>query len=126
MATWKITPTWKKSVIERQYWDKDDMSLMHEIGWRWGEFFIETEGDEPPDLNAGVDMFDCGYDCDNWSTDDGCWEETDLDDMTDEQREGVELFLEENSIFDLEEDGWVMSECEMIIDCDLSIERVEN
>ena len=126
MARWKITPTWKKSVIERQYWDKDDMSLMHEIGWRWGEFFIETEGDEPPDLNAGVDMFDCGYDCDNWSTDDGCWEETDLDDMTDLQRETVELFLEENSIFDLEEDGWVMSECEMIIDCDLSIERVEN
>jgi hypothetical protein len=126
MARWKITPTWKKSVIERQYWDKDDMSLMHEIGWRWGEFFIETEGDDPPDLGPGVDMFDCGYDCDDWSTDDGCWEETDLDDMTDLQREAVELFLEENSVFDLEEDGWIMSECEMIIDCDLSIERVEN
>jgi hypothetical protein len=126
MARWKITPTWKKSVIERQYWDKDDMSLMHEIGWRWGEFFIETEGDDPPDLGPGVDILDCGYQCDDWSTDDGCWEETDLDDMTDLQREVVELFLEENSVFDLEEDGWIMSECEMIIDCELSIERVEN
>lgn len=125
MARWKITPTWKKSIIERQYWDKDDMSLTHEIGWRWGEFFIETEGDDPPELESGVNMFDCGYECDDWSTDDGCWEDTDLDDMTDLQREVVELFLEENSIFDLEEDGWIMSECEMIIDCDLEIEKVE-
>jgi hypothetical protein len=49
-----------------------------------------------------------------------------MDSLDDEQREKVELFLEENSIFDLEEDGWYMDECEMIIDCEMTIEKVED
>jgi hypothetical protein len=124
MARWKITPTWKKSVIERQYWHKDHQTITHEIGWRWGEFFIETEDDNPPPLEAGVDMFNCGYDCDDWSTDDGCWEETDFDEVDDQEE--MELFLEENSVFDLEEQGWILGDSEMIIDCELEIEKVEN
>jgi hypothetical protein len=125
MATWKITPTWKKSVIERQTWTKEgvDGCIEHEIGWRYGEFIIETEGDEPPVLEAGVNIFD--YECDDWSTDDGCWEETDVGLEEGEERDRLEEFLEENSIFDLEEEGWVMDECEMIIDCDMNIEKVE-
>ncbi len=124
MARWRITPTWKKSIIERQYWHKDHQTITHEIGWRWGEFFIETEDDNPPPLEAGVDMFNCGYDCDDWSTDDGCWEETDFDEVDDQEE--MELFLEENSVFDLEEQGWVLGDSEMIIDCELEIEKVEN
>jgi hypothetical protein len=124
MALWKVTPDWKKSVIERQYWTKDGKTIVHDIGWRWGEFIIETEDDVKPELEAGVNIFD--YQCDDWSTDDGCWEETDMDSLDDEQREKVELFLEENSIFDLEEDGWYMDECEMIIDCEMTIEKVED
>jgi hypothetical protein len=124
MARWKVTPDWKKSVIERQTWTKEGVPgyIEHEIGWRWGEFIIETETDEPPELEAGVNIFD--YDPDDWSTDDGCWEETDID-VGEEEQEKMELFLEENSILDLEEDGWVMEECEMIIDCDMTIEKVK-
>ena len=126
MALWKITTDWKKSTIERQYWSKPGLPgyICHEIGWRWGEFFIES--DEKPDLEPGVDMFSCGYDCDDWSTDDGCWEETEIDLADEEERAKIEEFLEENSIYDLEEEGWVMDECEMIIDCDLSIEEVKD
>ena len=36
-----------------------------------------------------------------------------------------EEFLEENSVFDLEEHGWVNHESEMIIDCDMDIEMIE-
>jgi hypothetical protein len=128
MARWKITPTWKKSVIEKQYWTKAGQPgyILNEIGWRWGEFFIETEDDTPPPLEAGVDMFDCGYDCDDWSTDDGCWEDNEIDVPDENDRQRLEEFLEENSVFDLEEDGWVMDECEMIIDCDLEIEKVKD
>jgi len=126
MALWKVTPDWKKSVIERQTWVKDGVSgyITHEIGWRWGEFTIETETDEKPVLEAGVNIFD--YSPDDWSTDDGCWEETEYDLADDEQQTLVENFLEDDhSIFDLEEEGWIMEECEMIIDCDMTIERVE-
>lgn len=127
MARWKIEPTWKKSIREVQEWTKpgQDGYISHEIGWRWGEFYIETEDDNPPELEEGVDMFDCGYDCDEWSTDDGCWEETDVDVPEDEVREQIEEFLEENSIFDLEEQGWVMSDSYMYIDCELEITRVD-
>ena len=126
MALWKVTPDWKKSVIERQTWVKEGVAgyITHEIGWRWGEFTIETETDEKPVLEAGVNIFD--YSPDDWSTDDGCWEETEYDLADDEQQTLVENFLEDDhSIFDLEEEGWIMEECEMIIDCDMTIERVE-
>jgi hypothetical protein len=126
MATWKVTPTWKKSVIERQYWVKPDQPgyIEHEIGWRWGEFFIETEGDDPPELEPGVNIFD--YSPDDWSTDDGCWQDTVVDIADDVEKERLEEFLQENSIFDLEEEGWIMDECEMIIDCEMEIEKVES
>jgi hypothetical protein len=125
MARWKVTPDWKKSVIERQYWSKEGVAgyIQHEIGWRWGEFFIDTEDDTPPELEPGVNIFD--YGAEDWSTDDGCWEETDVDIADDEERERIEEFIENNSIYDLEEEGWVMDECEMIIDCDMTIEKVD-
>ena len=126
MATWKIEPTWKKSIVERQYWTKDGNTITHEIGWRWGEFFIETEGDEPPklDKDGNIDILNCDYECNDWSTDDGCWEETDFD-VPEGEQEQLELFLEENSVYDLEEDGWVVDECEMWITCPITIERVD-
>lgn len=126
MATWKIEPTWKKSVVEKQYWTKGDSTVVHEIGWRWGEFFIETKDDETPelDLDGDFDILECGYDCQNWSTDDGCWEDTDYD-MSSEQQEELELFLEDNSVYDLEEDGWVMTECQMWITCPITMEKVK-
>jgi len=126
MAVWSIKPTWKKSIIERMYWYKDDNVIMHEIGWRWGEFTCETEDDNPPVLEAGVDLYDCGYDVEMVETSDGCWEEYDYDDCDDEVAAEVQAFLEEgNSSFDLEELGWYSNHSEMIIDCDMEIERVD-
>lgn len=125
MATWKIEPTWKKSVVEKQYWTKGGNTIIQEIGWRWGEFIIETEDDSPPDLdmNGNFDILDCGYECADWSSDDSCWEETDFD-MSEEDEAKVQVFLEENSIFDLEEDGWEMSEFQLYITCPITIEKV--
>ena len=36
MATWTISPAWKKSIIERNYYTKDDNTVVIETGWRWG------------------------------------------------------------------------------------------
>lgn len=129
MALWKITPTWKKSVVEVQEWMKpgEPGYISHEIGWRWGEFFIETPDDNPPDIEEGVDMFNLpnDYTCVDWSTDDGCWEETDIDVSDEMLQEEIEQFLDDNSIYDLEEQGWVMSDSYMYINCELNIEKVE-
>lgn len=128
MAKWKITPVWKKSILEVQEWVKpgEPGYINHEIGWRWGEFIIETEDDNPPELEEGVDMFNCGYECDDWSTDDGCYEDTEVDVSDELLKEEIEEFLEENSIYDLEEKGWVMSDSYMYINCELNIEKVED
>ena len=69
-------------------------------------------------------MFDCCYDCEMIETNDGCWEEYDTDEST---REWLEEFLEEGyrSIFDLEDEGWTIGDCQMIIDCDMDIERID-
>jgi hypothetical protein len=128
MAKWKITPTWKKSIVEVQEWIKpgEPGYINHEIGWRWGEFIIETEDDNPPELEEGVDMFNCGYECNDWSTDDGCYEDTEVDVSDELLQEELEEFLEENSVYDLEEKGWVMSDSYMYINCELNIEKVED
>ena len=126
MAIWSVEPEWKKSIIERQYLTKGDNTLMIETGWRWGKFEVITEDDNPPELEAGVDMFDCGYECEMIETNDGCWEEHDYDECDDDVQEWLENFFEEgNSWFDLEEHGWTIGNCEMIIDCDMEITKVE-
>lgn len=125
MATWKVTPDWKKSCIERMYFSKDDKTIMYETGWRWGEFHIETEDDNPPDIEAGVNIFDCGYELSYWSSDDGCWGDYEFTGFTDEEAAEMQEWIEENSIFDLEEEGWINFDTEMIIDCDMTIEKVD-
>ena len=124
MADWNVQPSWKKSVIERQHMRKDGNEIIIETGWRWGEFIVTTEDDNPPQIESGVDIYNCDYETELIETFDGCWEEIDMDDVDDETREWLEEFLEENSYFDLEEHGWIMDDCEMIIDCDLVIRKV--
>jgi hypothetical protein len=126
MAQWSVKPVWKKSVIERQYMTKGDDTIMIETGWRYGEFIVYTEDDNPPNISAGVDMYNCEYDTEMIETFDGCWEEVDYDDCSDETREWLEEFLEENSYFDLEEEGWTFDDGEMIFDTDLIIERLDD
>jgi hypothetical protein len=111
MAQWKIEPSWKKSLLERMYFTKDDNTVMVETGWRWGSFETETE-----DENYEVELLE---------TFDGCWEEVDSDECDEETQEWLEEFLEENSFFDLEEHGWTQTECEMIIDCDPVFTRID-
>jgi hypothetical protein len=126
MATWSVKPAWKKSIIERQEMTKDGNVLIIETGWRWGEFHVETEDDNPPKLEPGVDMFNCDYESEMIETNDGCWEERFMDDCDEETQEWLEEFFEENSYYDLEEHGWMFGDCEMIIDCDMIIERLDD
>jgi hypothetical protein len=126
MATWKVTPTWKKSCVEKTYWTKDGMTIVQETGWRWGEFFVETEDDNPPVLEEGVDIFSSGYECQDWSTDDGCWEEIEYINVPEEEQEKIQEFFDEgNSVYDLEEQGWISDDAEMFITCEMEIEKVD-
>ena len=107
------------------YFTKDGNTVMVETGWRWGEFTCETEDDNPPNIEAGDDLWNCGYDVEMVETSDGCWEDHDFDDCDDETTEWLEEFLEDNSYLDLEEHGWIQTEAEFIITCDPEFELIE-
>ena len=125
MAIWKLTPSWKKSLAERNYFRKGDDVLMIETGWRTGEFTVTTEDDEPPCIEDGADLYSCGYEVEMESTFDGCWEEID-DSLCSEFTKGwLQGFFEEFSWLDLESEGWIQTDCEMIIQCDPVIELIE-
>lgn len=127
MATWRVRPLWKKSIIEYTHMTKDDKELIIETGWRGGEFLVYTDDDNPPDLQPGVDITNCGYESEMVETFDGCWEEIHYDDVDEETQEWLEEFFEEgNAYFDLEEHGWIFSDTEFIIDCDMEITRIND
>ena len=121
MATWKVEPTFKKSVVERAYWTKDGKTIINEIGWRWGEFTIETEDDNPPEINEDTDLFNSDFEVVDFSTTDGCWEENEFEgDWTDDEQEDMQDRLDgEISIYDLENEGWICETSEMFITCDV-------
>lgn len=127
MATWKVEPVWKKSVIERNYLVKDASTIMIETGWRSGSFYVYTDDDNPPDIERGVDIYNCKYETELIETWDGCWEDHDFDDCDEETENQIQEFLDDgNSWLDLLEEGWDQDECEMIIDCDLKITRIND
>lgn len=125
MALWKIEPTYKKSLIETVYYYKDGKTISEETGWRWGEFIVETEGDDEPEINEGDDLFSLEYELVDWSSDDGCWTDYNFVGFSEEEEEAMNLWLEEHSFYELEEDGWACGDSEMIINCEPSIEKVD-
>lgn len=126
MALWSVKPKFKKSIIDRQKFTKDDNILVIETGWRWGEFTVETTDDNPPVLEEGVDIFNCDYPSEMIETTDACWEDQDTDDCDEETCEWLEEFFDEgNSFLDLLDHGWTCTDGEMIINCEMDIEMIE-
>ena len=126
MARWKVTPNEKKSVIERQEWSKGGQTFIYETGWRWGEFIVITDDDTPPNLEPGVDIYACEYETEVVGTDDGCWDDYDYSNCDAETCDWLEQFFDDgNSVFELEERGWINGDTEMIIDCEMTIEMIE-
>ena len=125
MAEWSVKPTWKKSIIERNYLTKDGNTVMVETGWRWGSFYCETEDDNPPNISEGDDLWDCGYDVEMQECFDGCWQDYEFDGFTEEEEDEIREWLDDNSFLDLEEDGWVSGDTEMILNCEPEITRIE-
>lgn len=121
MTSWTVSPTWKKSIIERQHWTNGEQSFYVDICWRGGSFTVYTDDDNPPVLEPGVDIYNCEYETELIETWDGCSEDHNFDGCDEETTKWLEEFLEENSVFDLEEHGWNSWDCEMFIECDMEI-----
>jgi hypothetical protein len=126
---WKITPKTKKSILDKTYWVKGDMRICQETGWRWGEFFVESmPGVTIEEYLSGKDddiILHEEFEVVDFSTEDGCWEDYSYsDDMSDEDIESIEQFLDSGGY--LADDGWESVDSEVIIQGDIEIEEVND
>ena len=113
MATWKLSPEWKKSAVERQFWRKDDKVIIREEGYRWATFYVESDErpltDEELINEDGYELSSIDND-ESWEMEemiDGCWADAEAGrNCTEEDLEEFEEAWEENYFEGVEELGW--------------------
>ena len=124
LTYWTVKPLHKKSIEEQEEYTKDGHTITRKTGWRWGEWTVATNDGNPPefefDSNGQIDMNSCYgnniEEVEMVETNDGCWEDYDYSEsVTDEEKEEIEAFIEENDFYQLEEEGWMHSETYMYV-----------
>ena len=118
MATWILKTLHKKNAVEKQFWYKDGKVVIREEGYRWGEFYCES--DEQPEIDLdnadGYNLSESDYDWELTSLDDGCWSDwTFPEDMTEEEQAEIESAWEEEYFEGMEELGWSQDDTEYIL-----------
>ena len=118
MATWILKTLHKKSAVERQFWYKEGKVVIREEGYRWGEFYCES--DEQPEIDLknddGYNLSDSDYDWELTSLDDGCWADwTFPEDMTEEEQAEIENARDEEYFEGMEELGWTNDDTEYVL-----------
>jgi hypothetical protein len=120
MTTWKLSPQYKKSAVEKMFFYKDGKVITIEQGFRWATFSVES--DERPLTDYELKNED-GYELgciDNdeswemWDMVDGCWMDIEAgnDKTTSTDVEEFEAAWEEDSYEAVEALGWSNSDTE--------------
>jgi hypothetical protein len=132
MATWTVKTYHKKNVQEVEHWVRREGEgrLTVTNGFRWGEWTVETSDDNPPEFEFtevpggngardSINMLDCEVNnienVELVSMDDGgCWYDIEYQGLTLEEEEELEEFIDENSVYELEDrdDSWYNDETE--------------
>jgi hypothetical protein len=132
MATWTVSTYYKKSCQEVEHWVRREGEGRITVtnGFRYGEWTVETSDDELPEFEFtevpggdgkkdSINMLDCSVN--NIEEvelvemfDGGCWYDVEFEDLTEEEEEEIQEFIDENSIYELEEreDGWYNDDTE--------------
>lgn len=123
LTYWTVKPMEKKSIVEREEYTKDGMTIVRSTGWRWGEWTVATNDGNPPEFefeDGSLDINSCYgnniEEAEMVETNDGCWEDIDWpEDISDEDREAIQTILDEEGFYELEGHGWMHSETYMYI-----------
>jgi len=133
MAIWTVSTYHKKSCQETEHWvqDEGEGSITVRNGFRYGEWTVETDGDNPPEFEFtevpggdgrkdSINMLDC--EVNNIESvelvemfDGGCWYDVIIEGLDEDAEETLQEFIDENSIYDLEgreEDSWSQDDSE--------------
>ena len=131
MAQWTVKTYYKKNVqeIETYHQRKGEGKITVTNGFRWGSWDVETTDDNPPEFEFthvpggdgkkdSIDMLNCEVNniesVELISMDDGgCWYDIEVEGLDKNEEEEVREFIEENSPYELEDDGeWYQGDTE--------------
>ena len=114
MATWKLSPQYKKSAVEKMFFYKEGKVITIEQGFRWATFSVESDERPLTDLELvnedGYELscIDNDESWEMWDMTDGCWLDIEAgnDKATSTDVEEFEAAWEEDSYCGVEELGW--------------------
>jgi hypothetical protein len=120
MATWSLSPQYKKSAVEKMFFYKDGKVITMEQGFRWATFKVDS--DERPLTNIELKNKN-GYELsclendecwEMWDMIDGCWCDIEAGNnkTTDTDVEEFEEAWEEDSFEAVEALGWSQDDTE--------------
>jgi len=120
MATWKLSPQYKKSAVEKMFFYKEGKIITIEQGFRWATFSVES--DERPLTDEEL-LNENGYELsciDNdeswemWDMVDGCWLDIELgnEKATSTDLENFQYAWEQDSYEGVEALGWYQDDTE--------------
>lgn len=120
MATWKLSPQYKKSAVEKMFFYKEGKIITIEQGFRWANFSVTSDvrpltdeelvNDDGYELGC-IDNDECW---EMWDMTDGCWLDIDLGNSkaTSTDLEEFEAAWEEDSYEGVEALGWSCDDTE--------------
>lgn len=120
MATWKLSPQYKKSAVEKMFFYKDSKCITIEQGFRWATFNVQSDLRPLTDeelVNEGGYELGCIENDESWEMwdmTDGCWLDIEAarDNTTEEDVAEFKLAWEEDSYEGVEAIGWVNDDTE--------------
>lgn len=120
MATWSLSPQYKKSAVEKMFFYKEGKVITIEQGYRWATFKVESDvrplTDEELKNEDGYELASIENDesWEMWDMMDGCWLDIEAgnDKTTDEDVEAFEAAWEEDSYEGVEALGWSQDDTE--------------
>ena len=120
MTTWKLSPQYKKSAVEKMFFYKDGKVITMEQGFRWATFSVESDTrpltDEELKNEDGYELgsIDNDESWEMWDMVDGCWLDIEIgnDKTTSTDLEEFEAAWEEDSYEAVEALGWSQNDTE--------------
>ena len=121
---YKISTVDKKSVVEKNFFEKDGKSFYIEQGYRWG-YFVTEDPVDVEELRAEEELMIYDYDVVDHCFEDGCWIDFTYDDEIDQDdRDAIETAWEEDSYEGIENLGWHEDDSEVWFLGQLEVEEV--
>lgn len=120
MATWTLSPQYKKSAVEKMFFYKDGKCITIEQGFRWATFKVDSDErpltDEELKNEDGYELGSIANDesWEMWEMVDGCWLDIEAysGSVSEEEQEAFEAAWEEDSYEGVEALGWSQDDCE--------------